>query len=284
VIHGVLGLAAYIQFLITGNYDLISWYFSQLGLFFLVGMAAAEMYFAWLSRAQFDRDEPLHRTWTLIFLAATARLVGNLIGYSVVTNGLWLFSRWPGVSLQEGQASWHQFGLAVAGPVAMAFYAAGLWRALSLKRKFRFLGPLALSDKLLIAVVCIFTARELFEIATLLIRHFHPSVGLMVLWFSDPLLAVLLIQAVMIRRSVLSMGGGLVAQCWGAIVVATVTVSIGDVALWADGKGLLPRWLAPWGWYVWFFAAAAYATAPVYQVYAVWHAQGRTALTKQISR
>jgi hypothetical protein len=81
-----------------------------------------------------------------------------------------------------------------------------------------------------------------------------------------PLLSLLLIEAVLVRRFSLRMGGGLIAQCWGAFTAAILVTFVGDVAVWLFAHGPVPVPLNATSWYVWFLASAAYALAPAYQV------------------
>jgi len=97
----------------------------------------------------------------------------------------------------------------------------------------------------------------------------HPSLGTMLLWLSDPLLSLLLVEAILVRRSVIRMGQGLVAKCWGMFVLAIVITSAGDAAIWASNHGLLSEPMTALSWYIWFVAAAAFASAPAYQFAAI---------------
>jgi TRAP-type mannitol/chloroaromatic compound transport system permease small subunit len=91
----------------------------------------------------------------------------------------------------------------------------------------------------------------------------------MLLWLSDPLLSLLLIEAILVRRSVIRMGQGLVAKCWGMFVLAIVVTSAGDAAIWASSHNLLSESITALSWYIWFVAAAAFASAPAYQLAAI---------------
>jgi hypothetical protein len=82
-------------------------------------------------------------------------------------------------------------------------------------------------------------------------------------------LGLLLIQAVLIRRSAARVGLGLISQCWGMYVIAIVTTLVGDASVWAVGEQLFPERLVALTWYIWFFAAAAFASAPAYQLAAM---------------
>jgi hypothetical protein len=87
----------------------------------------------------------------------------------------------------------------------------------------------------------------------------------MISWTSDPLLIVLLLEAICVGL-VLDMGWGLIARCWGAFVDAIVFTALGNVWIWATWTGLVPRPVDAIGWFIWFPAAAAFALGPAYQV------------------
>ena len=53
------------------------------------------------------------------------------------------------------------------------------------------------------------------------------------------------------------------------LIEAIVTTLIGDASIWAVGEELLPEKLVALTWYIWFFAAAAFASAPAYQLAAM---------------
>jgi hypothetical protein len=55
------------------------------------------------------------------------------------------------------------------------------------------------------------------------------------------------------------MGHGLVARCWGMMAAGVAFTSAGDVTLWAESHGLIP--VSPLDWFIWFFAATAFASA-----------------------
>jgi hypothetical protein len=160
-----------------------------------------------------------------------------------------------------------QMALVVGGPLSMAFLAIGLGRVLSIQRKFQLAGSLTRGDQALLVLILAFSISQIAVNIPLLGRH--PSLGTILLWFSDPLLAVLLVEAVLVRRWVIRVGHGLLSRCWGMFVVAIVTTSAGDAAIWATNHDLLPEPLAALSWYVWFVAAAAFASAPAYQLAAI---------------
>jgi hypothetical protein len=266
----VMGLAAYVRFLLTGSYDLLVALFNTVGSAFFILVTGTEVYFAYRARSQFEPGEPMHTAWTLVLLSACCRLTGAAFAQVLSAKSPWN----PLVILKtlhsEPSHAVHDFGIVVAGPVAMAFLAAGLMCAVILTRRLGILGRLTLMDKSFIAVILVFTGRQLFEIGGVLFGEGRrPGLAQVLLWFSDPLLTLLLIQAVAIRRSVLNMGQGLVARCWGMMALGVAFTSAGDATLWAESHGLIPIVISPLGWFIWFFAVTAFASAPCYQMEAV---------------
>jgi len=158
----------------------------------------------------------------------------------------------------------------IGGPLAMILLAVALNRVLSVQRRFGVLRGLTRTDWLLMGLIAVLMFGE----AAMIVRYLgpsysSPSVTKAILWLSDPLLALLLVQAVLIRRSLIRVGMGLVSQCWAMYVIAIVTTLAGDASIWAVGEGLLSEPLIALTWYIWFFAAAAFASAPAYQLAAM---------------
>jgi hypothetical protein len=261
------GLAGYVYFVRTGSYDPLVWVFNNLGSLFFVLVTVTEVTFAYRARRLFDPDEPMHATWTLLLLSACSRLAGITLTQVLSTQRSWNLLALLRALPEERARVLHDFGLGISGPVAMALLATGLMRVILLQRRLGILGRLTWLDKSFIAAVLAFTARQLVDIGGVLSGdHAQLTTIQVVLWFSDPLLALLLIQAVSIRRSVLNMGQGLVARCWGMMALGVAFTSAGDAILWAEAYGYIPVVVSPIGWFIWFFAFTAFASAPCYQV------------------
>ena len=266
-LHLTLGMIAYGHFLVTGQYVVLGWYFSTLGSLFFLAATATECCLALICRSWFDSDEPMRLAWGMIACAALARFAGVLL--RAVSDGHLPWGNWQGLALPSGVLflNLSQVGLVVGGPVSMAFLAVGLGRVLVIQRRFRLVGSLTRGDKALLFLVVAFSISQLFFNLPLLVNH--PTLGTMLLWLSDPLLSLLLIEAILVRRSVVRMGQGLVAKCWGMFVIAIVVTSAGDAAIWADNRNLLSEPVTALSWYIWFVAAAAFASAPAYQLAAI---------------
>lgn len=263
----IVGLAAYVSFVVTGKYDVLVALFDKLGTAFFVLVSGTEVYFAYRARSLFEPSEQMHGTWTLVLLSAFCRLTGAALA-GVLSKPLpWNPLVVLGTFRPDRAGALHDLGMAVSGPAAMALLAWGLTRVVLLNRRLGILGRLTILDKILIAAILVFTALQFIDIGGVLFGgRGRLSVMQSFMWLSDPLLAFLLIQAVSIRRSVLNMGQGLIARCWGMMALGVAFTSAGDAAMWADTHGFIPVVIQPLEWFIWFFAFTAFASAPCYQV------------------
>lgn len=269
-IQFAIGMAAYLHFLVTGSYRYLSWYFLVLGTLFFLSTSAAESFLAFECRAGFEADEPMRMAWTFITLASLARFVGAVLislDHWHVASILGNTSSVLAVVLPRELA---HAGAVVGGPLSMVFLVVALSRVLTVQHRFGVLRGLTHADVFLICLIVALTLGEIVAIARYLGPSYQPpSLTKAILWLSDPLLALLLVQAVLIRRSVIRVGLGLISQCWEMYVIAILTTLAGDASIWAVGEGLLSAPLTALSWYIWFFAAAAFASAPAYQLAAM---------------
>jgi len=263
----IVGLAAYVYFVLTGSYDALVAVFNIPGSTFFIVVTATEVYYAYRARGLFEPAEPMRATWTLILLSACCQLSGAAFTQTLTAPISWNLLVMVKILQPERPQLLHSIGVVLSGPVAMALLAAGLMRVIVLKRRLGLLSRLTPLDTCFIAAILLFTGRQLMDIAGVLFGdHARLTVIQVILWFTDPLLALLLIEAVSIRRSVLNMGQGLVARCWGVMALGVAFTSAGDVILWAENWGYIPVVVSPLGWFIWFFAVTAFASAPCYQV------------------
>jgi hypothetical protein len=269
-IHYAIGATAYVHFLTTGSYRYITWYFNVLGTLFFLGATAAEFYLALECRSGFESDEPMRTAWTFVALASLSRFVSA----ALVALAHWRLESGSGNAFSTLAVvlpkSLSQVGTVIGGPLAMIFLALALTRVLKVQHKFGILRGFTRVDFVLMGLIVFLMLCEAARIVRYLAPPYPPpTITEAILWLSDPLLGLLLVQAVLIRRSSIRVGLGLISQCWGMYVLAIVTTLAGDASIWAVGEGMLSESLIALTWYIWFFAAAAFASAPAYQLAAM---------------
>jgi hypothetical protein len=265
---GMLMLSVWLR---SQNDLLLHYYFQYVGALFLVGVGAVDAALCWAAFRRFSVGEPLRVAWLVIALASAHRLAGLIFSEilsarSLLNPGLLFASSWdPNLAV-----TFRQFGLFVSGPVHLALLAIGLFVVVNQYRRLGLLARLRITDYLLLACVLIFTGIEFYRIAAMLMKSGAPDDIFMVLnWASDPLLCILLLEAVLLRRAVTDMGWGLIAKCWGSLVTAVFVTALGDMGLWVTGYGYLHWPLNSLTWFIWYPASAAFALAPAYQLIAM---------------
>jgi hypothetical protein len=271
VIAGIAVTAAW-QF--TGDAAWVDGFFKGPSALLLVWLAATQLWFTLAVCGEFSAGEPMLAAWRMIAASALCDLVGtlgvNVLGTGTTLNPLTRFDWWPkslGVSIVA-------VGRILQGPCRFALLAAGLFCVLRLYRVSGFLGRLRLIDWALVGAFAAYCGREAFD----LVRFWPtppPDWRVMSLWPVDPLLCLLLAEALLLHRSVQRTGMGLIGRCWRTFTAGILLVLLGDTFIWAKAYGYLP-W--PWsslGWYVWIPAAASFALAPAYQLEAIrWASSG----------
>jgi hypothetical protein len=251
----------------SGDFAPVADWFAYCDPPFLVGMALLEFLLASQAAGQFEPGEPLRTAWKLISagagLQAASLLLGHWLGVKIPINPI----VWSGNEVPQ----WVKpAGLFLGGAPTMAILAIGLWRVVRLYRSFDLRQPLGIFDKALLTAACVYTVFTLGVVVRLMLMG-QKTAGFteMLSWTADPLLCVLLFEALILRRSVRMMSGGLVANCWFAFVVAIALTIAGDISIWAEAYQIVP-W--PWRsllWYVWYGAAIAFTVAPAYQLEAI---------------
>lgn len=271
----------------TGDLRWIDAYFHYPGALFLIGCS---LLFTWLSYecwSKFSPGDLLRPAWLLILLSGAVQAVGGVIthvfGRPSHVNPLHYLPAQRGQELIR-QASEIGRGLS---PLYMIFLAIALFYVLRACRRNGILGRLKSIDLALLAIVLGYTVY--FLIAVVFPEKQEPiSWGRAIGWTSDPLLCVLLFEAILIRRSIANMGWGLISRCWLSFTVALFLTSLGDICLWMSMKGYFPAPIDALSWYIWFLPSAAYVLGPAYQLQAMVHAidtasAGRSALPEMVA-
>lgn len=245
---------------LTGDEALIRAFFAGPGSVFLVACGALQLWLAARCWRRFSAGDLLRPAWLLITLSAGAQLAGVLLTHAMGARSHGDAARLTTVLHDLGQ---------FCNPLYMGLLAAGLFAVLRTCRRQGMLGRLRALDWLLVSGVIAYTANFLSTVASA--QGFDSRIILS--WTSDPLLCVLLLEAILIRRSASTMGWGLISRCWLSFTAAIFLTSLGDFGLWAWSKGYLPPALVACSWFVWFLAAAAYALGPAYQLMAMLRAE-----------
>lgn len=261
------GLLTYAIWAASGVQFFLSSFFDGPGMLVLVGLPAVELLCSILAFRGFRSGEPLRRGWFLIACGSLCHLVGAL-GSQMLGRHSWLnplvWIGWPG-DLEPLR----QLGVAIGGPLWIALLAAGLWWVVRVYRRAGLWARLKWMDWLALALTAGFAGLELAQVVQAVYAGKQVTFLEMAALVSNPLLALLTLEALVIRRSVMAMGHGLVARCWGAFVAGILLTFLGNVGVWATNSGHVHMPLAGLFWYIWFPATAAFALGPLYQAIAV---------------
>jgi hypothetical protein len=268
-----IGLVWFAVWRWTGNDRWIEEFFKIPGALLLVSLATIQLWFSLMVLREFSPEQPMRKAWTLIAYSAGFDLAGaiciQVLAIHSALNPLTSMAWWDGSTAN----SIRDFGVVLGGTCRFALLAAGLAWALRVYRRSRLLARLTALDWIVLSTVAIYMALEFHGVVKALRsgRQFTPAMVLE--WPTDPLLLLLLAEALLLYRSVQQMGSGWIGRCWRAFSVAIFLTVAGDISIWATSWGYLP-W--PWsslGWYIWLPAAAAFALAPVCQFEAIHYAR-----------
>lgn len=265
--HLAVGLTVALVAWLAGKPALMEGFFHYPGALFLVVASGAGFWLSMQCWRQFSKTDLLRQAWLLIMLAAGASVVGNafsliLGAYTPLNPLMHTATGWPAPAIK----AFGQVGLLLGGPFQMALLACGLSFVLRAYRRSGLFPHLTRWIWLLGALLMLYTVHEA-KLVQGLLRTGHVSGGFQMLgWPSDPLLIVLLFEAVCILRPVLGTGWGLIAKCWGAFAAGVALHALGDILLMGAAQGSLSEGARTLGWYAWFLAGAAYAFGPAYQL------------------
>ncbi len=260
-----LGLLSYIAWQPFGHPQWIDIFFGFPTAVLVPILALIEWHYAVKVRRQFNSGQTLYRAWQLISLSAACDFAGafatQLLSRDSVLNP---FAYLPGWS-KEWSPAIRQLGMTAGGPARFMLLAGGLCYVLHTYRESGFQARLKFSDWLVLAVVAAYVINEFRGVWVALQQGRRPGWAEIVNWPVDPLLCLLLGQAMLLYRSAMRMGLGWIGRCWIALSIGVGLIVLGDVCLWATNYDYLPY---PWSniqWYLWPPGAAAFALAPLYQ-------------------
>jgi len=250
--------ALHVLWILTGAAPWIAAFTSLISVFFVLATGLSVV-LSLAARSYFGPSDPLRQAWTLLVVASAVRLTGHIIRHVL---GHTTLAEAPTAAFLA------HLGQVVAGPLHTVLVAAALARVMYVCWRLRMLVRPAALDVVLGGATILFTVRLLFDLSQWYAARM-PLTALDVLgWTSDPLLALLLIEAIVLRRAAVAMGAGMVARVWGTFATAIFLTTIGDLGVWAEAHQYL-RWpMTSLVWYVWPAVEAAWAMGPAWQVIA----------------
>lgn len=246
------------------------------GALFLVGYAIWSTALTRQVASRFAPGDRMRPCWFLLLAASILRLVSAIIvqlfTHESYLNPLYLL--WPGWTKEAGEQIFN-FGVHVGGPVHYAVLVAGIAMAIRVYRDLGLIKPLRASDYAMAAGLAAHAIVQLFSAwFWITVEGAETSFSWWLGWVTDPLLAVVMGAAIVMRRSSAKLRGGLIEMGWTAMSGAILFVAIGNVSLWAMGVDYI-RW--PYDsitWLIWYMPAILFVAAPAYQLEAMEVAAG----------
>jgi hypothetical protein len=263
------GLAALALWAFRVDAGFFTSFFPLQSSFFLLVYAVLGYLLSLACWRQFESGEPLRWTWLLIASGSGCRVIGLIVSNFV--GGL----ASPNIGADPAPAATtaaalREMGSTFGGPLNMVLLAAGLLVVVGLYKKVGLLRRPSLSDWIPLGLVGLFIASQLVEFARWNAALREPATILKWIgWITDPLLGLLLLEALLLRRAILNSGGGLIARCWRAYAAAIFLTSVGNAGSWAVNTGLLNWRYHYCNAFIWFLAAIAFALGPAYQFEAI---------------
>jgi len=197
----------------TGNDAWILEFFRVPAALMMVGMATVAFRLSLRVVGHFEPGEPLRTAWSLIAVSAgcdaVAAVFVQVFGISSRLNLISHLSRsWSDAAALQ----WRQAGFTLGGSCRFALLAAGLGYAIRAYRRSGFLGRLAPIDRALLALIVVYIARNAVDVVRAVRAGEYPQLPEIANWPVDPLLCLLLGQAMLLYRSVRRTGGGWVGN------------------------------------------------------------------------
>jgi hypothetical protein len=240
----------------TGNMVWLDVAFRYPGALFLICLAAAELRLTAAVRERFAPGDTMRAAWTLIVVAAAAHYLGELLT-QVFTEGCVTH---PALAMLPGADRLRLVGIISSGPLRFALLAAGLALVVRAALRAGLLPRLAIGDSVLVLAAGGLAALQLSDAVRLGSRH--SSAAEMASLWTGPLMVLVAIQAVLLRRMLRNVGWRRLARCWTAIAGGSLLTMLGHAGTSVPGS-----WSAT-QWFVWFFAGAAFVLAPTFQLQA----------------
>ena len=228
----------------------------------VTAMAAVNLWLCLLVLRSFPAGTPFRPAWMLITFAVAAQAVSGALAQLLGSN--WLLNPliWGGHARAGLIDQIRRVALIAAGQVQLALLAGGMLVALRILRKHGFwvrpsAADWAVSSIIYLLALCRFVEAGVASLAGRQIgfENWTSLAGL-------PMLCVLFLEAMLLRRSVVNMGNGLISRCWMAFMCGIFLTGAGELALW-----VIPHYPHAWPLgmiesLVRFPTAAVFALAP----------------------
>jgi hypothetical protein len=232
----------------------------------VTAMAAVGLWLCLAVLRSFPAGSPLRPAWMLITLAAEAQAVSGVVAHLLGSN--WLLNPlvWAGPA-RFGLIEHIRHTASIAGgPVRLAVLVAALLALLRALRKFGFWVRPTATDWAMCGVVCLFTLCRFAEAGAAALAGRRIGLEEWISLAGLPILCVLFLEAMLLRRSILHMGNGLIAKGFLALVYGILLTAAGEAVLWAIPHYSQMPPLAMVGTLMQLLIAAAFALVPAYQV------------------
>jgi len=228
----------------------------------VTAMAAVGLWLCLLVLRSFPRGAPLRPAWMLITLAAAAQAVSGALAQLLGSNWLLNPLMWGGQARAGLIEQIRRGALIAGGPVQLALLAAGMLAALRVLRRFGFWARPSAADWAVSSIIYLLALCRLGEAGAASLAGRPTGVEDWISLAGLPILCVLLLEAMLLRRSVVHMGSGPIAKCWAAFMCGIFLMGAGELALW-----VIPHYSHAWpldmiASLIRFTTAAVFALAP----------------------
>ena len=268
----VVGLAVFAVWLGTGNDRWVVDFFRYPAALVSIAFASIQLWFSQTAARKFSPEQPMATAWKLISFSAACDVVSAVSIQVLADNSAWNPLARTSWWTAGGGSVIRDFGSIVGGPARYSLLAAGLGYALRAYKRAGLQPKWKHADRIVLAIMGFYLLVEVGQVTSALSIGSIPSPSTVLGWPTDPLLWLLLGQALLLYRSAQLMGGGWIGRCWKAFSIGVFLVAASDIAAWASTAGFL-HW--PWSalqWYLWLPAAGVFALAPAYQLEAIAYA------------
>lgn len=198
----------------------------------VTGMAAVDLWLCLVVLRSFPAGSPLRSTWMLLTLAAAARAASGVVTEFLGTNWLLNPLLWSEQSNSGLIGQIRQGALIAGGPIRLALLAAAILAVLRILRRFGFAVRPAFGDWAVSGIVCMFTLARFGEACAASLAGRQIGQADWISLAGLPILCVLSMEAMLLRRSVARMGNGLIGKGWVALGYGILLTVAGEVVLW----------------------------------------------------